>query len=49
MEDGRWKMEDNKGLFEVFLGNFLSSPKAFIGDPVLLKKSLDSRLETLRE
>jgi len=30
-------------------GTFLSSPKAFIGDPMFLKKSLDSRSETLRE
>jgi hypothetical protein len=33
----------------VFTGDFPSSPKAFIGDPVFLKKRLDSRPETLRE
>jgi hypothetical protein len=37
------------GLFIAFTANFSSSPNVFIGDPVLLKKSLDSRLEALRE
>jgi len=37
------------GLFTVFTGIFSSSPNAFIGDPVFLKKSLDSRSEALRE
>jgi hypothetical protein len=37
------------GLFIVFTGFFSSSPKAFIGDPVFLKKSLDSRSKALRE
>jgi hypothetical protein len=38
-----------KGLFIVVAGNFSSSPKAFIGDPVFPEKSLDSRSEALRE
>jgi len=33
----------------LFTGNFSSSPKAFIGDPVFPEKSLDSRPEALRE
>jgi len=37
------------GLFIIFTGNFSSSPKAFIGDPMFLRKSLDSRSEALRE
>jgi len=37
------------GLFIVFTGIFSSSPKDFIGDPLFLKKSLDSRSEALRE
>jgi hypothetical protein len=44
--------DSNKGDSEFFLmetGNFLSAPKAFIGDPIFLKKSLDSRPEALRE
>jgi len=36
-------------IFIVFLEFFPSSPKAFIGDPLFLKKSLDSRSEALRE
>ena len=38
-----------KGLFIVFSYNFSSAPNAFIGDPVFLKKSLDSRSEAPRE
>jgi hypothetical protein len=37
------------GLLIGFTGFFSSSPKAFIGDPVFFKKSLDSRSEALRE
>jgi hypothetical protein len=33
----------------IFTGFFSSSPKAFIGDPMFLKKSLDSRSKALRE
>jgi len=36
-------------LLMVHTGIFSSSPNSFIGDPVFLKKSLDSRLEGLRE
>jgi hypothetical protein len=33
----------------VATSNFLSSPNAFIGDPILLKKTLDSRSKALWE
>jgi hypothetical protein len=39
----------SNGLFIVFTVNGLSSPNAFIGDPMFLKKSLDSRSKALRE
>jgi len=39
----------NNGFFIGFIGFFSSSPKAFIGDPLFLKKSPDSRQEALRE
>jgi hypothetical protein len=35
--------------FIIPTGNFSSSPKVFIGDPMFPKKSLDSRSEALRE
>jgi hypothetical protein len=37
------------GVISLFPGNFPSSPKAFIGDPLLLKKNRDSRSKALRE
>jgi hypothetical protein len=37
------------GVISLFPDNFSSSPKAFIGSPVFLKKSLDSRPEALRD
>jgi hypothetical protein len=37
------------GVISLFPGNFPSSPNVFTGDPMLLKESLDSRSEALRE
>jgi len=39
----------NNGLFIGFIGFFSSSPKVFVGNPLFLKKILDSRQEALRE
>jgi hypothetical protein len=38
-----------RGRAEYLASNFSSSPNAFVGDPTVPEKSLDSRSEALRE